>query len=84
MAPPGGTGRLVGDYLFLQHIGSGSFAEVWKAQHQHTQAVVAIKEIATDRLNRKLKQSLESEVSILRRISHHNVVKLQSVLEVCP
>lgn len=68
--------------MLLQKIGSGSFADVWKAQHRVTTDVVAIKEIATDRLNRRLRQSLESEVSILRRISHRNIVQLYTVIEV--
>ena len=76
------NGRIIGDYALLQQIGSGSFADVWKAQHTVTRDVVAIKEIATDKLNRKLLQSLDSEVSILRRISHRNIVKLHTVIEV--
>lgn len=63
------------------HLGSGSFAVVWKAQHCTTGQVAAVKEINVARLSSKLKQSLESEVSILKRISHANVVQLYEVLE---
>ena len=84
MEGPSASGRTAGDYTLLQKIGSGSFADVWKAQHRVTGDVVAIKEIATDRLNRRLRQSLESEVSILRRISHRNIVQLYTVVEVRP
>ena len=83
MEAAAGNGRVVGDYVLQQQIGSGSFADVWRAQHKVTRDVVAIKEIATDKLNRKLRQSLESEVSILRRISHRNIVQLYTVIEVC-
>lgn len=50
--------------------------------HKETGKVVAIKEISTDRLNKKLKQSLESEVSILKQIRHKNIVHLEDVVEV--
>lgn len=75
------SSRAVGDYMLHERIGSGSFADVWRAEHRVTRNVVAIKEIATDRLNRKLRQSLESEVSILKRISHRNIVQLHTVIE---
>lgn len=74
--------RTVGDWEISTHIGSGSFAIVWKARHRLTGQEAAIKEIALDKLNAKLRQSLESEVSILKRITHENIVKLLEVFEV--
>ena len=71
--------RVVADWILQQRAGSGSFAVVWKAVHKDSGKIVAIKEISTDRLNRKLKQSLESEVSILKQIHHRNIVHLQDV-----
>ena len=78
------AGEVVQGWVLDYNIGSGSFATVWKAHRldQEQEQVVAIKVIATDKLSAKLKQSLESEVSILKRISHNNVVKLYEVLEV--
>lgn len=74
--------RSVASWVLQQKAGSGSFAVVWKAMHKETGKVVAIKEISTDRLNKKLKQSLESEVSILKQIRHKNIVHLEDVVEV--
>ena len=74
--------RTVGEWVISTHIGSGSFAIVWKARHRLTGQESAIKEIALDKLNSKLRQSLESEVSILKRINHDNIVKLLEVFEV--
>jgi hypothetical protein len=74
--------RTVGEWCLITQIGSGSFAIVWKAKHRLTGQEAAIKEIALDRLNGKLRQSLESEVSILKRITHENIVKLLEVFEV--
>lgn len=75
-------GRLVGPWEIGQKIGSGSFAVVWKGRHKETGEEVAIKEISTDSLSKKLQRSLESEVSILKRITHRNIVHLRDVLEV--
>ena len=77
-----GAPRRVGDWVLATHIGSGSFAVVWRARHATTGQEAAVKEINLDRLNAKLKQSLESEVSILKRITHENIVRLLEVLEV--
>jgi serine/threonine protein kinase len=74
--------KVIGDWELVQNIGAGSFAVVWKARHIQTGDVVAIKEISTNKLNKKLKQSLESEVSILKQIQHKNIVQLLEVQEV--
>ena len=47
-------------------IGSGSFAVVWKATRRVDGSTVAIKEINTEKLNGKLRESLESEIAILQ------------------
>ncbi len=74
--------RTCGDWLLERQIGRGSFAVVWKASHRLTRQVVAVKEIATDKLNQKLKESLECEISILKRIDHCNIVRLLDTREV--
>jgi serine/threonine-protein kinase ULK2 len=71
--------RCIGDWIVDSHpLGQGSFAVVWKATHQTTGRPAAIKET---KLNARLRQSLESEISVLSRISHRNVVQLYEVLE---
>ena len=76
------SNRMVGEWVLDQKIGRGSFAVVWKARHRATGQVVAIKEIATDKLNQKLKQSLECEISIMKRVEHRNIVRLFDTREV--
>ncbi|KAL6783901.1 ATG1 [Auxenochlorella protothecoides x Auxenochlorella symbiontica] len=73
--------RLVGDWEVGAHVGSGSFAIVWRGRHRLTGQDAAIKEINLSRLNAKLRSSLESEVTILRRIKHANIVRLLDVIE---
>lgn len=76
MQPPGTSGRLVGNWSIEQVIGSGSFAVVWKARHVVTGALAAVKEINTSKLNKKLQESLQSEIAVLERTKHTNIVCL--------
>ncbi|XP_038701963.1 serine/threonine-protein kinase ATG1c-like isoform X2 [Tripterygium wilfordii] len=78
----GGRDRVVGDYLVGRQIGSGSFSVVWLARHRVHGAEVAIKEIATSRLNKKLQESLMSEIFILKRINHPNIIRLHDIIEI--
>ncbi|EXB36713.1 Serine/threonine-protein kinase ATG1 [Morus notabilis] len=78
----GRGGRVVGDYLVGRQIGSGSFSVVWHARHRVHGTEVAIKEIATGRLNKKLQESLMSEIFILKKINHPNIIRLHDIIEV--
>ncbi|KAK8546361.1 hypothetical protein V6N13_067586 [Hibiscus sabdariffa] len=82
MAQATGRGRVVGNYLVGRQIGSGSFSIVWHARHRVHGTEVAIKEIAMGRLNKKLQDSLMSEIVILKRINHPNIVRLHDIIEV--
>ena len=75
-AAPQQQQRTVGAWALGSHIGAGSFAIVWRARHVHTGQEAAVKEIALSKLNAKLRQSLESEVAILKRIRHENIVQV--------
>jgi len=74
--------KTVGKWVLSSQLGRGSFAVVWKGQNCETGATVAVKEIITSQLNAKLKQSLECEISILKKVVHRNIVRLQETLEV--
>lgn len=82
MGRGGGGGRVVGEYLVGRQIGSGSFSVVWHARHKVHGTEVAIKEIATSRLNKKLQESLMSEIFILKKINHPNIIHLHDIIEV--
>lgn len=74
---------MVGDYKVGKQIGAGSFSTVWHARHRVHGTEVAIKEIVTSRLNSKLQESLKSEIFILKRINHPNIIRLHDMIEVC-
>lgn len=82
MAQATGRCRVVGDYQVGRQIGSGSFSVVWHARHRVHGTEVAIKEIAMGRLNKKLQDSLMSEIFILKRINHPNIIRLHDIVEV--
>eukprot|EP00873_Tetraselmis_striata_P005776 jgi/Tetstr1/426040/TSEL_016384.t1 len=73
--------RFVGHWALGARIGSGSFAVVWKAVHRSSGAVAAVKEIWTEKLNAKLRESLASEMSILTRTEHPNIVRLLEIIK---
>ncbi|XP_030473993.1 serine/threonine-protein kinase ATG1c [Syzygium oleosum] len=81
MAQSAARGRVIGDYLVGRQIGSGSFSLVWHARHRVHGTEVAIKEIATGKLNKKLQESLMSEIHILGRINHPNIIRLHDIIE---
>ncbi|KAH0720850.1 hypothetical protein KY290_005839 [Solanum tuberosum] len=72
---------VIRDYVVEKQIGAGSFSTVWLARHRVNGTEVAIKEIVTARLNSKLKESLKSEIVILQRISHPNIIHLHDMIE---
>lgn len=80
-AASGGQKRQVrvGVYNIDHMIGSGSFAKVFRGQHRVTRQVVAVKAISRARLNKKLMENLESEISILKSLEHPNIVCLHDI-----
>ncbi|KAH1162432.1 hypothetical protein GLYMA_01G099600v4 [Glycine max] len=84
MAQAAGRSRVVGDYVVGKQIGAGSFSVVWHGRHKVHGTEVAIKEIATLRLNKKLQESLMSEIFILKRINHPNIISLHDIINQVP
>ncbi|KAF2876297.1 Serine/threonine-protein kinase atg1 [Massariosphaeria phaeospora] len=73
--------QILGSYQRMEHIGKGSFAEVYRGIHREKRASVAIKSVNMNKLNKKLKDNLVSEISILRSLHHPHIVALIDCLE---
>ncbi|ERN08074.1 serine/threonine-protein kinase ATG1c isoform X1 [Amborella trichopoda] len=73
--------RVLGDYIVGEQIGSGSYSVVWRATHRVHGYEYAIKEINMERLNKKLQESLLSEIVILKTINHPNIIRLHDIIE---
>jgi serine/threonine-protein kinase ULK/ATG1 len=71
----------IGPYVVKDEIGRGSFAIVYKGIHETSQQIVAIKSVHLDKLNRKLLENLEKEISTLKLIDHPNIIKLYDVIK---
>ncbi|RHZ79371.1 hypothetical protein Glove_149g34 [Diversispora epigaea] len=66
----------IGNYIFGQAIGKGSFATVFKGYDKKTHKKVAIKSVLRSKLTKKLFENLESEIKILKGIRHDHIVQL--------
>ncbi|KAL9590054.1 MAG: hypothetical protein Q9203_001158 [Teloschistes exilis] len=73
---PGSGEMSVGSFRRLEEIGKGSFATVYKATYSKKAGYVAIKSVDMNKLNKKLKENLYSEIHILKRLHHPHIVAL--------
>ncbi|KAL8994149.1 MAG: hypothetical protein Q9169_005805 [Polycauliona sp. 2 TL-2023] len=74
---PSAQGEMsVGSFRRLEEIGKGSFATVYKATYSKSPGYVAIKSVDMNKLNKKLKENLYSEIHILKRLHHPHIVAL--------
>ncbi|KAF5230046.1 hypothetical protein FAUST_10026 [Fusarium austroamericanum] len=73
--------RAVGQFNIGSEIGKGSFAQVYLGWHKETKAAVAIKSVELERLNKKLRENLYSEIQILKTLRHPHIVALHDCIE---
>ncbi|KAF2645759.1 Serine/threonine-protein kinase atg1 [Massarina eburnea CBS 473.64] len=73
--------QIIGQYKRMDHIGKGSFAEVYRGIHIEKRQSVAIKSVNMGKLNKKLKDNLVSEITILRSLHHPHIVALMDCQE---
>lgn len=75
--------KLVENYLLQEPIGKGVYGQVYKAIHQGTNKVFAVKVIpkASFRSNPKLEQLAINEINILSSVKHENIVKFIETLK---
>ncbi|XP_040288382.1 serine/threonine-protein kinase H2 [Bufo bufo] len=71
--------RVTARYNIKALIGRGSFSRVVRVEHRATRQPFAIKMIETRA--KEGKEVCESELNILRRVSHHNIIQLIEVFE---
>ncbi|KAI9852175.1 MAG: Serine/threonine-protein kinase [Thelocarpon superellum] len=67
---------VVGQFKIQMEIGKGSFATVYRAIHVKNRSLVAIKSVHLQKLNKKLKENLYSEIDILKGLHHPHIVAL--------
>lgn len=67
-------------YVIVSEIGKGSFATVYKGYHEETHVQVAIKTVKRDNLSAKLFENLQSEIQILKSLSHRHITRLTEIV----
>ncbi|TEB32743.1 other/ULK/ULK protein kinase [Coprinellus micaceus] len=67
-------------YVVVSEIGRGSFATVYKGYHEETHLQVALKAVKRDKLSAKLFDNLQSEIQILKSLSHRHVTRLLDIV----
>ncbi|KAG5635946.1 hypothetical protein H0H81_009595 [Sphagnurus paluster] len=71
-------------YVIVADIGKGSFATVYKGYHEETRLQVAIKTVKRDNLTAKLFDNLQSEIQILKSLSHRHITRLIDIVVSIP
>ncbi|EJD01812.1 kinase-like protein [Fomitiporia mediterranea MF3/22] len=67
-------------YVLTSELGKGSFAIVYKGYNENTKEHVAIKTVSRSGLSSKLFDNLQSEIDILKSLSHRHITKLIDIV----
>jgi serine/threonine protein kinase len=70
-----------GDYFITKKIGKGSFSNVYKAYHKDTKELYGIKIVDVKDLADKILENLNSEIEILLKINHQNILRLHGTFK---
>ncbi len=71
---PKPQGRMVGDYIVLEKIGAGGGGQVFRAQHQHMERIVALKMLPKTGGDERAVQRFFREVRSAAKLIHPNIV----------
>ena len=73
--------KQVGKYEIGRTLGEGTFGKVKHAVHVSSRVEVAIKVLDKERIQKQsMGSQIKKEISIMKQLSHENVVKLKEVL----
>ena len=71
---------LLDDYILTKFIGKGTFGEVYLTEKRNTGLLFATKRMSKDFVeDPKYTKYFNNEISILKRLNHKNIVKLESL-----
>ncbi|CAI9267174.1 unnamed protein product [Lactuca saligna] len=76
----GWTPRSADSYEMLNKIGQGTYSSVYKARDLQNDRIVAIKKVRFVNMDPESVRFMAREISILRRLDHPNVMKLQALV----
>ena len=67
--------KKVGNYQIGELLGKGAIGFVYKGLHLDTGNIVAIKQVSTQNIREDQRNSIQSEINLLKRLKHKNIVK---------
>lgn len=67
-------------YQKINKIGEGTYGVVYKARDKITNEIVAVKKIRLDHEDEGLPSTAVREISLLKRLSHPNIVNMKEVV----
>jgi serine/threonine protein kinase len=73
-----GEGKLIGKYVLEKVLGEGQFGKVFRARQKDTGEFFAVKKMGVAKIdsNSTLKRLMMTEVSVMREITHPNILHL--------
>lgn len=75
-------GKQIGDYLLEKFLAAGSYGRAFKSKNVKTGEIVCVKKIPKSKLASPIeKQMFTSEIKIMRKFSHENIIRLYDLLE---
>lgn len=76
--------KQINQYLLLTKLGEGSFSKVFLGQDQVTSKYYALKRVHLEPLTKTISgvEQLETEIEIMRKIKHPNIISLHEVIHV--
>jgi serine/threonine protein kinase len=72
--------KIIIEYEIIKKLGSGAYGHVWKVKHRSTNQIYAIKKIFLAFQNKVDAQRIYREISILHKLNHENIVKLNKII----
>lgn len=75
--------KKVGNYLLVSKLGQGQFGTVYKATHTETDETFAVKSVEKKKVNSnpKLRKLFDTEMQVMSKLSHPNILHLFEYLE---
>jgi len=75
------SGRNIGDYEIIAHLGQGGVGEVYKVRHIISQRVEALKLLRSDRDRADLSDRFLREIRLLAGLSHPHIARLNNAFQ---
>ena len=73
----------IGKYIYYKEkIGKGSYSSVYKGYDKFTNEEVAIKRLEYSNIDTKIKQQINRETELMKKLNHTNIVKLYEGIQI--